>query len=222
MVNKRRLAIGVPLLVLTGIAAQVTYTSKVAGNMVAANWDGGPIGNINVTPADTPDGTAYSVFWRGCTLNPDLAHRYCLWAAGLASKSAIKTSRTDMLELVLDVSKLTVIFFSGGEDCRSGTCVPLVPPSVPLNGTFTVYSGPGSFTEQSNGSSQRTSILPLPASGFTSQAFSGSKSLYSANFIGIVGPATVTPTPGVANAQLTIMKGQQTYQTVYSVYPVYP
>jgi len=218
MLSARRIAIGVPLLIIAGIAGQVVFSSKTTGDMVAAHWDSGPVGIVDVIPADTPEGRAYSVFWRGCTLHPDFEHRYCTFAGGLAPRSAIKTQQIDRLGLNLDISMLSVIFTTGGEDCRSGSCIPFVPPSVPLNGTFTIYRGPGSYSEQSNGSTRRDEILPF--GGITvSQGFSGSRARYSANFAGVVGPVIVTPGPIGANASLTIMKGQQSFQTVYPPMP---
>lgn len=217
----RRIAIGLPLLVIAGIAGQVMFSSKITGDMVAAHWDSGPVGIVDVTPADTPDGRAYSVFWQGCTLNPDFEHRFCMFAGGLAPRSAVKTQQVDTLGLNLDVSMLSVVFSTGGEDCRSGTCIAFVPLSVPLNGTFTVYRGPGSYSEQSNGSTRRDDILPF-GGVVTSQTFSGMRARYSATFAGIVGPVMVTPGPIGSNALLAIMKGQQSFQTVYPVYPPTP
>jgi hypothetical protein len=218
MFSARRIAIGVPLLIIAGIAGQAVFSSKTTGDMVAAHWDSGPVGIVDVTPADTPDGRAYFVFWRGCTLNPDFEHRYCMFAGGLAPRSAVKTQQVDTLGLKLDISMLSVVFATGGEDCRSGTCIPFFPPSVPLDGTFTIHRGPGSYSEQSNGSTRRDDILPF--GGITaSQAFSGSRARYSANFAGTVGPVMVTPGPIGSNASLTIMKGQQSFQTVYPPTP---
>ncbi len=219
MLNARRIAIGVPLLVITGIAGQVIFSSKTSGNMVAASWDSGSVGFVGVNPADTPDGTAYSVFWRGCTLNPDFEHRYCTFAGGLAPRSAVKTEQVDTLGLHLDISMLSVVFAAGGEDCRSGTCIPFVPLSVPLDGVFTIYRGPGSSLEQSNGTVSREDILPFGGITF-SQAFSGTRTRYTANFAGTVGPIVVTPGGPIGwNAYLTFMKGQQSSQTVYPPTP---
>ena len=198
MFTARRLAIGVPLLVICGIAGQVVFSSKVTGDMVSAHWDSGPVGMVDVIPADTPDGRAYSVFWRACTLNPDYEHRYCTFAGGLAPRSAIKAQQAGTLGLVLDISMLSVVFSFGGEDCRSGTCIPFVPLSVPLSGTFTIYRGPGSYVEQSNGNVRRDDILPFGGI-FASQGFSGARTRYSANFSGTVGPLTIT-SPCVACA----------------------
>ena len=218
MFTVRRVVMGVPLLVISGIAAQVMFSSKTTGDMVAAHWDSPATSIVDVTPVDTPDSRAYSVFWRGCTLNPDFGHRFCVFAGGLAPRSAIKTQQVDTLGLNLDISMLAVVFTAGGEDCTSGTCFPFVPLSVPLNGTFTIFGGPGSFIEQSNGRTRRDDILPF--GGITSsQAFSGNRARYSANFVGVVGPVTVVPAPIGANASLTIMKGQQSFQTVYPPTP---
>lgn len=218
MFSGRRIAIGVPLLVMSGIAAQLIFSSKTTGDMVVAHWDSGASGLVDVIPVDTPDGRAYSVFWRGCTLNPDFEHRFCTFAGGLVPRSAVKAQQVDRLHLDLDLSMLSVVFSTGGEDCRSGVCIPFVPASVPLNGTFTIYGGPGSFTEQSNGSIRREDILPF--GGITaSQDFSGMRARSSANFAGVVGPVTVTPPPIGFNAFLTVMKGQQTFQTVYPPTP---
>jgi hypothetical protein len=221
MFSARRIVIGVPLLVISGIASQVIFSSKTTGDLVAAHWDSGLVGIVDVIPADTPDGSAYSVFWRGCTLNPDFDHRFCTFAGGLAPKSAVKTQQVDKLGLNLDISMLSVIFTTGGEDCRSGTCIMFVPLSVPLDGTFTIYRGPGSFLEQSNGSTRRDDLLPFGGIT-TSRAFLGNRARYSANFAGAVGPVTVSPGPIGSNASLTIMKGQQSFQTVYTVYPPTP
>ncbi len=217
MFSARRIAIGLPLLVISGIAAQLIFSSKTTGNLVAAHWDAGPSGVVDVTPVETPDGRAYSVFWRGCTLNPDFEHRYCTFAGGLVPTSAVKTEQVDRLGLSLDLSMLSVIFSKGGEDCTSGTCISFVPLSVPLDGAFTIYGGPGSFTEQSNGSIRRADILPFGGIT-TSQAFSGTRARFSANFTGVVGPLTVTSGVGF-NASLTVMKGQQSFQTVYPPTP---
>ena len=120
----------------------------------------------------------------------------------------------DSLGLDVDVSKLSVIFFLGGEDCTTGTCVPFTPPSVPLQGSFAIHRGPGSRLDQSNVSS-RTEDIP-PFGGFTFlSSFSGNRTTYSANFAGTIGLLTVTPPPVGSNATLTIMKGQQTSQLVY-------
>ena len=218
MFTVRRVAVGVPLLVISGIAAQAVFSSRTTGDMVAAHWDSPATSMVSVTPVDTPDSKAYSVFWRGCTLNPDFDHRFCTFAGGLAPRSAVKTQQVDTLGLNLDISMLSVVFSAGGEDCRSGTCLPFVPLSVPLNGTFTIYRGPGSFIEQSNGSTRRDDILPF--GGITSsQAFSGNRAQYSANFAAVVGLVTVIPAPIGSNASLTIMKGQQSFQTVYPPTP---
>ena len=218
MFSTQRIAIGLPLLVISGIAAQAVFNSKTTGEMVSAHWDLGQVGNLDVIPADNPDAKAYSVFWRGCTLHPDFDHRYCVSAGGLAPRSAVKTQRVDTLGVALDTSMLSVVFFTGGEDCRSGTCTAFVPPSVPLDGTFTIYAGPGSYVEQSSGNTRRDDILPF--GGITaSQAFSGARARYSANFMGVVGPLTVVPAPNGSNATLTIMKGQQSFQTVYPPTP---
>jgi hypothetical protein len=65
MFSARRIAIGVPLLVISGIAAQAIFSSKTTGDMVTAHWDSGQIGIVDVSPVDTADAKAYSVFWRG-------------------------------------------------------------------------------------------------------------------------------------------------------------
>lgn len=220
MIRVRRIAIGVPLLVIAGIAAQGVFQSKVAGNLISAHWEGAQLGVINVIPADTPDATAYSVFWRGCTLNPDYEHRYCLMASGLAPKSAIRSNPSGGIALTLDLSMLSAIFSANMEDCRTGVCAYLPVASVPLNGTFTLYEGPGSFVDRANGSSSREDRLPF--GGMTSQGFSGQRTRYSAVFAGTVGPLTVAPPAGAWNASITIMKGQQTFRTVYPPYPPMP
>ena len=217
---KQRIVIGVPVLVISGIAAQAIFNgSRVAGDFVSANWDD-PFSSslVNINPVGTPNGTAYSIFWQGCALNPDFNHRFCTFAAGLAPTSAIKTQQVDTLGLDLDVSLLSMVFFTGGLDCTSGTCIPFTPSSVPLHGTFTIFRGPGSFSEQTNGSDRREDIFP---GGFSSlQSFSGSRTQYSANFSGVVGQITTPPPPPVgSNAQLTIMHGQQTSQLVYPTTP---
>ena len=218
MLSARRIAVGVPLLVISGLAGQVIFSSKTTGDMLAAHWDQGPAGNIDVSPVDTADGRAYQVFWRGCTLNPDFDHRYCTFAAGLVPRSAVKTEQVDTLGLDLDLSMLSVVFTKGGENCMSGTCFPFVPPSVPLSGTITITRGPGSYSEQSNGSTRRDDILPF--GGITaSQSFSGMRARYSAVFAGTVGPITVLPGAIGSSASLTIMKGQQSFQTVYPPTP---
>jgi hypothetical protein len=213
MFTVRRITIGIPLLVISGLAAQSIFSSRVTGNLVSAQWNSSN-GSVNITPADTPDGTAYSVFWQGCTLNPDYAHRYCLSAAGLAPRTAIQTQQVDSVGVDVNTSMLSAVFYVNGEDCTSGTCIPFIPASVALNGSFTVYRGPGSYTDESRGTTERVDILPF--GGVTStQTFTGSRTRYSANFAGVVGPITVGAGPGVYNAQVTIMTGQQASQTVY-------
>jgi hypothetical protein len=217
---KQRIVIGVPFLVVTGLAAQVIFSSKITGDLVSANWfDPVSTSSVGINPASTPSGTAYSLFWRGCTLNPDFDHRFCTFASGLAPTSTVKTQQVDTLGLDVDTSLLSVVFFIGGEDCTSGICIQFTPPSVPLHATFTIFSGLGSFTEQTSGNDHTENIFPF--GGITSsETFSGSRIRHSANFTGVVGPITVPPPPPVgSNAFLMIMHGQQTSQLVYPAAP---
>ena len=218
MPKRKTITLGVPLLVASGVVAQVMSSFKVTGDMVSASYNQfdptTSAASVNVSPADTADARAYFVNWSSCLFIPDPAHRLCVFAAGLAPRSSIKPQQVDSIGLDVDVSKLSVIFFVGGEDCTTGICVPFTPPSVPLKGSFTVHRGPGSHLEQSNGSRRTEDILPFGGITFLS-SFSGSRTTYSANFAGTVGMLTVTPAPAGSNATLTIMKGQQTSQTVY-------
>ena len=217
MLRARTIALGVPLLVVSGIAAQVIFSTKITGNTVAAHFSDS-FSSVDVTPVDSPDGTAYFVFWQSCTFNPDFDHRICVFEAGLAPKSAINAQQVGRIELDVDISSLSVISFLGGDDCTTGTCVSFTPSSVPLKGSFTILQGPGSYSQQSNGSSRREDISFF-GGAISSMGFSGSKVEYSANFAGTVGDQTVTPPPIGFNGSLTIMKGQQTFQLVYP--PVY-
>ena len=136
-------------------------------------------------------------------------------------KSIINMHGSDQIELDLDTSTLTIVFTNNGEDCTSGVCVPFIPSSVPLKGTFTIYRGPGSYTAESHGSTQRNSILPFGGITFL-EAFTGTKIEYSAVFAGLVGMVTVVPPAPpqpTVNASLTVMKGQQVFQTVYPQVP---
>jgi len=213
MFSARTIVLGVPLLVISGLAAQVIFGSKVTGDMVAAHY-GDQLSSVNVVPVDTADGRAYAVFWYSCTLNPDFSHRLCVSAGGLAPRSAIKTQQIGQIGLDLDTSILSVVFAAGGLDCTTGTCIPFTPASVPLNGTFTILQGPGSHVEQFNGSTRTEDMLFFGGVTFSS-TFSGSRTDYSANFAGTVGLVTVTPPPIGFNGSVSIMKGQQTFQTVY-------
>ena len=217
MLSKRAIAFGAPLLVVTGVVAQVMNGFKVTGDMVSASYNqSGPSSwaSVNFSPADTADARAYAVDWQSCTYHPDPVHSLCVFAGGLAPRSSIKPQQVDSIGVDVDISKLSVIIFVGGWDCTTGTCVPFTPPSVPLKGYFTLLRGPGSRLEQSNGSSRTEDISPFGGFTFLS-SFSGNRTTYSANFAGTVGMLTVTPPPVGYNATLTVMKGQRTSQVVY-------
>jgi hypothetical protein len=220
MFTIRKLVIGVPLLVVAGIAAQVVFSSKTAGSMVSATWVGSLSSTVQVIPADTGDATAYFVFWQGCSPESTADHYNCTFASGLAPRSAIKAQRVETLGLDLDISILSVLFSQGGQQCNLGACTPYAPGSVPLHGTFTIVRGAGSSVEQLNGSQRFDAIIPVypvysNATFSMSESFSGSRTRYSAIFTGVVGLATVTPPAMGSNATLTFMNGQQSFQTVY-------
>jgi hypothetical protein len=213
VLGKRAILIGLAVVIATAIAGQIVFSSKLTGEMVSAQLSLDPYASVFVSPVDSNEGRAYSISWRSCTLNPDFDHRYCIFAGGLLPKSAVTVQPNGSLTLDLDVSMMSSTFFLGGENCTTGTCVPFTPPSVPLKGSFTVYRGAGSSFNESSGNN-RTETIPAPGFLF-SQSFSGHRTQYSANFTGLVGFMTVTPPPTGSNANLTIMKGQQTFMTVY-------
>jgi hypothetical protein len=217
MLSGKTLVFGVPLLVAAGFAAQGIFGSKFTGNMVEAHFNDGPFASVDIMPADSADGRAYFVSWRSCTLNPDFEHRVCVFASGLAPRSAIKTQQVATTGINLDISMLSVVFTAGGENCMTGVCMPFTPPSVPLNGTFTVQGGQGGWVEQSTGSTRRDDFGPGGMS--YSQSFHGNRTRYSANFAGTVGMLTIVPPPFGSNGFVSVMKGQQTFQTVYPAMP---
>lgn len=214
MITSTRLAIGIPLLLISGIGVQHMLGSKITGNTLAADLISDSSSFVSLRPVDTPDGSAYTVYWQGCTLHPDYNHRYCLTASGLAPKSAVRSQQDDSLQVTLDIADLSVLYYKQGIDCRSGTCITFVPLSVPLSGVFTIYRGPGSSVEEFHGNSRLEYVWSSGLLKFF-ESFIGTKITYTANFAGTVGPRLVTPPPTGFNSTLAFMRGQQTSQTVY-------
>ena len=101
--------LGVPLLVIASIAAQVVFSSRIAGTMIAAHWES-QTGLVDVTPADNGDARAYFVSWRGCSPDSNFDHSLCTFASGMAPRSAVNAERLDALGLDLDISMLSLVF----------------------------------------------------------------------------------------------------------------
>ena len=160
MFSLRRVVFGLPLLVVASIAAQLVFNSRRAGTMVAAHWES-PTGLVDVTPADNGDATAYFISWRGCSPDSNFDHSLCTFASGMAPRSAVNAERTDTLGLDLDISMLSLVFGATEEECFSGSCSYRPVTSAPLHGTFTIFRGPGSSVEESNGSTRRDSLFSV-------------------------------------------------------------
>jgi hypothetical protein len=220
MFRGKAIAFGIPVLVLTGIAGQIVTSFTLTGDTLAARFNYSPPGASAaaiVFPSVAPDGAkVYFVSWQTCTFNPDFIHRLCMTVSGLIPRTAVKANQTESLTLNLDVSSL-MNAFTFGEDCTTGTCVPFTFASLPLNGTFTTFSGPGSFTEKTTGSFISDFIFAPGES--LSTALSGERLQFSANFAGTVGQITVTPPPIGANGTLNVSRGQETTTQVYPTTP---
>jgi hypothetical protein len=222
MFRAKAITIGIPVLVLTGIAGQIVTSFTLTGDRLGANFNySGPgvSASASVFPSVAPDGAKIDfISWQTCTFNPDVVHRLCMSVSGQIPRTAVNQHQTESLTLNLDVSSL-INPFAFGEDCTTGTCVQFTFASLPLNGTFTAFNGPGSFTQKSSGSvkSESTSIFP-PGASFSS-ALSGEQLQFSANFAGTVGQITVTPPPIGANGSMNVSKGRETTTQVYPSTP---
>jgi hypothetical protein len=222
MFRGKAIAFGIPVLVLTGIAGQIITSFKLTGDTLAANFSYfTPVASASasVSPSVAPDGTKTDfVFWQTCTFNPDFDHRLCMSVFGQILRIAVNAQQTQSLTINLDVSSLMNPFVFG-EDCTTGTCVPVSFASLPLNGTFTPFSGPGSFTERTNGMMTFNSSFIFPVGASTSSTLSGERLQFSANFAGTVGQITVTPPTVGANGSMNISRGQETTTQVYPTTP---
>ena len=222
MLRGKAIAFGIPALVLTGIAGQIVTTFKLTGDMLGANFNYSPPGasaSANFFPSVAPDGTKiYFVFWQTCTFHPDVMHQLCMSVFGEIPRTSVNAHLTESFTANLDVSSL-MNALTFGEDCTTGTCVPFTFSSLPLNGTFTAFHGPGSFTQKTTGSAKSDSILIFPPGGSLSSTLSGDRVQFSANFAGTVGEITVVPPPVGANGSMNLSRGQETFTQVYPPTP---
>jgi hypothetical protein len=221
MFRRKAISIGIPALLLTGIAGQIVTTSKLTGDTFNAQFS-----------SFTPEGSAfaaifpslahggkqvYFIFWQSCTFHPDPSHSLCMEVNGQIPKPEFFPNQTQSLTLNLDVSSI-VNGFAFGVDCTTGTCVSFPVTSLPLNGTFSVFTGPGSSTEKTTG--QMTSQFNGGQFGpSTSMTLSGDRLQFSANFVGTIGQIALTAPPFGANGTLNILRGQQTITQVYPTTP---
>jgi len=220
MFRRKAISIGIPALLLTGIAGQIVTTSKLTGDTFNAQFS-------SFTPAESAFASIfpslaqggkqmYFIFWQACTF-PGPGHSICMQVNGQILKPAFFPNQTQSLTLNLDVSSL-INGSAFGEDCTPGTCVPFTVTSLPLNGTFSVFSGPGSSTEKTTG--QFTSQFNGGQFGpSTSTTLSGDRLQFTANFVGTIGEFALTAPPFGANGILNILRGQQTFTQVYPATP---
>jgi hypothetical protein len=174
---------------LAGPRKDVVY--KLDGTQASGSFQQfEPAGNFvegSFNPTPLADGTlGYEVFVEWC------AAFNCNYIIGLVPASAVQIKSGKVRINVTASTFLQVSSFSGD----AGDFV----------GTFTPYTGPHSASGSATGND--SSVEVSPDGSKTTFSFSGNESEKTANFVGILGPETVSaPPPGRSNGFIEMLTG---------------
>ncbi len=236
MANKKRwiCAATVSFLAISCLAQSFETSLKQNGNLLGASYNSnGPNHNASVSispgspfaPASGAGPDSYAISWSLTTFTgappapPDPpVGMVSMFATAVIPAAKIRVSTGGVLSFDLDVSdpetRIAMV-----TDCRTLPCTTAPLASFPLKGSFSWYTGMGSFASTMTGGYDSRNVDPVCIS---EQSFSGHRMSGSANFTGTIGPFAAVPPALGSNANMNLNKGTLRLQSVCTPPPPPP